>query len=103
VHGLHLADQPRAGGLDGRREWTGIPEGEHDRCELPRKRAVEQVRALLQGPGDEAAADPGVASACPLPFDPVAVAIATAEQAETHGLADRRGEPAAGHEVHGGE
>jgi hypothetical protein len=54
-------------------------------------------------PGDEAAADPDVARAAPFSVNPVAVAIAAAEQTEATGLADRRGQPAAGDEIHGGE
>jgi hypothetical protein len=51
-------------------------------------------------PGDEAAADPGVARAVPFSVDPVAVAITAAEQTEATGLADRRRQPAAGDEIH---
>jgi hypothetical protein len=78
-------------------------EREHDRGGLVGENGVEQPRALRQAPGDEAAADPGVACTSPFPFDPAIVAVAATELAEPTGLADRGGEPAAGDEVHGGK
>jgi hypothetical protein len=66
------------------------------------KSALQDFRPLSD-PGDEAAADPGVARALPLLVKPVAVTIASAEKSEPACVADRRREPAAGDEVHWSE
>jgi hypothetical protein len=66
------------------------------------KSALQDFRPLSD-PGDEAAADPGVARALPFLVKPVAVTIASAEKSEPACVADRRREPAAGDEVHWSE
>jgi len=75
----------------------------NDRGGVTGQHAVQQAWAFGEAPGDEAAADPGVAGERPLPVDPVAIAVAAAEQSEAAGMGHRRGEPAAGDRVHGGE
>jgi hypothetical protein len=54
VFGLHLADQPRAGGLDARHERPGIAKRQHDRARLGIERDIEQFGLLGETPRDEA-------------------------------------------------
>jgi len=46
-----------------------------------RKGAVQQLGVLGKTPSNETAADPGIPCATPFSLDPVAVAVAAAEQA----------------------
>ena len=67
------------------------------------KDAVQQLWALRQAPGDEAASNTGVARSRPFPIDPVAITVATTEESEAAGMAYCRREAAARDYVHGGE
>jgi hypothetical protein len=102
-NGHHLADQPRAGLAHGGSKRPWITEGQHDGRGLMGNDRGQHPGALRQAPGDEATADPGVARARPLPLDPAAIAIAATDQAQPTGVAHRRGQPAAGDNVHGGK
>ena len=65
--------------------------------------ALQYLRPFGETPGDEAAADPGVARALPFSVKPIVVTIASAEQSEPACVADRRREPAAGDKIHRSE
>ena len=67
------------------------------------KSALQDFGPLSEAPGDEAAANPGVARALPFLVKPIAVPIASAEQSEPACVADCRRKPAAGNEIHWSE
>jgi hypothetical protein len=94
---LHLADQKRARFLDRRRERRRRSERQHQRRGRMREHEVQQFRPALQRPGDEAAADPRIAGGGKFPLQPLAVAIAAADQPEpTRGGDGGRQPPARG-------
>ena len=72
LHVLHLADQQPARRLDGRGEWARIAERQHHRGRRVRQRRVQHGGLRRQRPGDEAAADAGVAGLGELVREPVA-------------------------------
>src|SRR5262245_26930011 len=76
--GLHLADEPRASVAYGWGEGPWITKRKHDGGRPVSESALQDLRPLSEAPGDEAAADPGVARALPFSVKPVAVAIAAA-------------------------
>ena len=80
--GLHLADEPRARIPYGRGEGPWVAKRKHDRGGPVSKSALQDFRSLSEIPGDEAAADPGVARALPFLVKPVAVTIASAQQSK---------------------
>lgn len=61
---------------------TQITERKHNGSGSACESALQDVRSISQAPGNEAAADAGVARALPLLVNPVAVAIAATEQTE---------------------
>jgi hypothetical protein len=56
-----------------------------------------------KAPSYKTATNPRITCSIPLAIDPFAIAIATAKQAKPARLTDRRREPAAGYEIHGGK
>src|SRR6516225_9019385 len=102
-HGLHLTDQPHASSPYGRPEWTWIAEREHDGCGPMGKNTVQQLGTLGQAPRNKTAADASVACARSFSLNPVPIAVAATEQAQTARVAHRCGEPASGDDGHGSQ
>ena len=100
-YSLHAADQPCTRSAYSGSEWARIAKREHDCSGLVGKGALEQFGGLRKAPGVEATADPGISGACPLPLDPVAVAVAATDQAKPALVAHSCGEPATGDDVRG--
>ena len=98
--GLHLADEQGAGFFDAGGERQRVAERQEDGGRVARENTVEQLRLLLQRPGDEAATHGYVAGGAELGIEPINVTIAAANQSQTAGGGHRSGEPSAGRERH---
>ena len=80
---------------------SGSPNDRKTGARVACEHEVEQLRLLLQRPGDEAASDRCVAGRAELGIEPVRVAVAAADQPKPSGRRDGGGEPPARRERHG--
>jgi hypothetical protein len=100
--GLDLADQETAGRLDARCKRLRVAERQHDRARLGLQRDIEEFALPGQAPGDESDAKwrGGSPELGGFLLQPRLLAVASAENAEAAGLADRRNQPRTGNDRH---